>query len=158
MRVEAEERRVHALMQVGRAMASTADYEQALAAESRVGGELSREQIALRVERSGAWVDGHLELAVEVDREVVGSIQARAPEPALPPGVCELGIELMPAARGRGVGTEAVRLLGRHLLSLGLNPGPRVGEILKAVYEQQLDGRVTTIEEAIEAGRRLYNR
>lgn len=32
MRVEAEERRVHALMQVGRAMASTADYEQALAA------------------------------------------------------------------------------------------------------------------------------
>jgi purine catabolism regulator len=32
VRVEAEERRVHALMQVGRAMASTADYEQALAA------------------------------------------------------------------------------------------------------------------------------
>ena len=31
MRVEAEERRVHALIQVGRAMASTADYEQALA-------------------------------------------------------------------------------------------------------------------------------
>src|SRR5262245_44968767 len=32
MRVEAEERRVHALMQVGRALASTADSEEALAA------------------------------------------------------------------------------------------------------------------------------
>jgi hypothetical protein len=28
-----------------------------------------------------------------------------------------------------------------------------MGEILKAVYEQQLDGVVTTVEEAIEAAR-----
>jgi PucR family transcriptional regulator, purine catabolism regulatory protein len=40
MRVEAEERRVHALMQVGRAMASTADYEQALATLIRTISEL----------------------------------------------------------------------------------------------------------------------
>ena len=46
-------------------------------------------------------------------------------------------------------------LLGRHLLALGLKPGPRVGEILKAVYEQQLDNQVTTLEEAIEAAQRL---
>ena len=44
-------------------------------------------------------------------------------------------------------------LLGRHILELGLTPGPRVGEILKAVYEQQLDGSVTTLEEAIAAAR-----
>ncbi len=36
---------------------------------------------------------------------------------------------------------------GRHLLEMGLEPGPRIGEILKAVYEQQLDGRVTNLEE-----------
>jgi hypothetical protein len=30
-----------------------------------------------------------------------------------------------------------------------------MGEILKAVYEQQLDGAVSTLEEAIEAGRTL---
>ena len=47
MRVEAEERRVHALMQVGRAMASTADYEQALAALIRTISEL------LNVESAG---------------------------------------------------------------------------------------------------------
>ncbi len=46
-------------------------------------------------------------------------------------------------------------LLGRHVLSLGLQPGPRVGEITRAVYEQQLDGDVTTIEQAIEAAKRL---
>ena len=45
-------------------------------------------------------------------------------------------------------------LLGRHLLALGLKPGPRVGELLKAVYEQQLDGHVTTLEEAVAAARK----
>ena len=46
-------------------------------------------------------------------------------------------------------------LLGRHLLELGLKPGPRVGEILKAVYEQQMDGTVTTLDQAIAAAQRL---
>jgi tRNA nucleotidyltransferase (CCA-adding enzyme) len=39
-------------------------------------------------------------------------------------------------------------LLGRHLIEMGVEPGPRMGEILKAVYELQLDGHVTSIEEA----------
>jgi tRNA nucleotidyltransferase (CCA-adding enzyme) len=42
-------------------------------------------------------------------------------------------------------------LLGRHLLELGMKPGPKVGEILKAVYEQQLDGTVTNLDQAIAA-------
>ena len=50
--------------------------------------------------------------------------------------------------RARALGVEhrppAPILLGRHLLALGLKPGPRVGEILKAVYEQQMDGTVTS--------------
>jgi hypothetical protein len=36
-----------------------------------------------------------------------------------------------------------------------MKPGPRVGEILKAVYEQQLDGAVTSLDEGIAAARRL---
>ncbi len=39
-------------------------------------------------------------------------------------------------------------LMGRHLLELGLEPGPRIGEITKAVYEMQLDGRVATLDDA----------
>ena len=46
-------------------------------------------------------------------------------------------------------------LLGRHLLALGVEPGPRVGEITRAVYEMQLDGRVRTVEGAIEEARKL---
>jgi tRNA nucleotidyltransferase (CCA-adding enzyme) len=39
-------------------------------------------------------------------------------------------------------------LLGRHLLEMGLAPGPRIGEITKAVYEMQLDGRVVSLDDA----------
>ena len=39
-------------------------------------------------------------------------------------------------------------LLGRHLLEMGISPGPRMGEILNSVYEMQLDGRVQTLDEA----------
>src|ERR1700754_971441 len=46
-------------------------------------------------------------------------------------------------------------LLGRHLLALGVDAGPRVGEITRAVYEMQLDGRVRTVEEAIAEARKL---
>jgi tRNA nucleotidyltransferase (CCA-adding enzyme) len=49
-------------------------------------------------------------------------------------------------------------LLGRHLLALGLTPGPRVGEILKAVYEQQLDGKITDLDEAIAAVRGMLGK
>jgi tRNA nucleotidyltransferase (CCA-adding enzyme) len=61
--------------------------------------------------------------------------------------------------RARALGVEhrppPQILLGRHVVQLGLPPGPRVGEVLRAVYEQQLDGTVTTLDEAIEAARRL---
>jgi tRNA nucleotidyltransferase (CCA-adding enzyme) len=46
-------------------------------------------------------------------------------------------------------------LLGRHLLEMGLKPGPRIGEITRAVYEMQLDGRVRTLEEAQAAAQSI---
>jgi tRNA nucleotidyltransferase (CCA-adding enzyme) len=61
--------------------------------------------------------------------------------------------------RARALGVEhhppEPLLLGRHLLALGLAPGPRIGEILRLVYEKQLDGEVTTVEGGIEQARRL---
>ena len=48
-------------------------------------------------------------------------------------------------------------LLGRHLLALGIEPGPQVGEITRAVYEMQLDGRVRTVEEAIAEAEKLLS-
>jgi len=49
-------------------------------------------------------------------------------------------------------------LLGRHLLDLGIEPGPRMGEITRAVYEMQLDGRVRNLDEAIAEARNIINR
>lgn len=44
-------------------------------------------------------------------------------------------------------------LKGRHLIELGLEPGPEFKRILDAVYELQLDGKVTSLEEAIETAK-----
>jgi tRNA nucleotidyltransferase (CCA-adding enzyme) len=48
-------------------------------------------------------------------------------------------------------------LLGRHLLELGVEPGPRMGEITRAIYEMQLDGRVRNLDQAIEEAKRLLS-
>jgi tRNA nucleotidyltransferase (CCA-adding enzyme) len=57
--------------------------------------------------------------------------------------------------RARALGVEhrppPPILMGRHLLEMGVPPGPRMGRILRAVYERQLDGAVTTLEEARRA-------
>jgi tRNA nucleotidyltransferase (CCA-adding enzyme) len=59
--------------------------------------------------------------------------------------------------RARTLGVEhrppAPILLGRHLIEMGVAPGPKMGEILRAVYELQLDGTVTSLEEAKERAR-----
>jgi tRNA nucleotidyltransferase (CCA-adding enzyme) len=39
---------------------------------------------------------------------------------------------------------------GRHLLALGLTPGPRVGEVLRQIYEKQLDGSIATLDQGLE--------
>ena len=62
-------------------------------------------------------------------------------------------------ARARALGVQHQPpppiLLGRHLIELGVTPGPRMGEILKAVYEQQLDGAVASLDDAIASAREL---
>jgi tRNA nucleotidyltransferase (CCA-adding enzyme) len=64
-------------------------------------------------------------------------------------------------ARARALGVEhqapAPLLLGRHVLARGLPPGPAVGVLLKRVYEQQLDGEVTTLDEALAELDRLMS-
>jgi tRNA nucleotidyltransferase (CCA-adding enzyme) len=62
-------------------------------------------------------------------------------------------------ARELGVQHEppAPLLMGRHLIDLGCEPGPRMGVILRQVYERQLDGRVTSLDEGMEAARQLLS-
>jgi len=62
-------------------------------------------------------------------------------------------------ARDLTVETEAPKpiLLGRHLIELGLEPSPKFGEITKSVYELQLDGKVTNLEEAISEAKKIMS-
>ena len=61
--------------------------------------------------------------------------------------------------RARALGVEHAApepiLMGRHVMELGLRPGPAIGRLLKRVYERQLDGRVTSLEEAMAAAREM---
>jgi tRNA nucleotidyltransferase (CCA-adding enzyme) len=44
---------------------------------------------------------------------------------------------------------------GRHILALGVEPGPRVGRILRQIYEKQLDGSIQTVEQGTGLAREL---
>lgn len=46
-------------------------------------------------------------------------------------------------------------LMGRHVVAMGVPPGPEVGRIVQAVYERQLDGAVTDLAGAEAAAREL---
>jgi tRNA nucleotidyltransferase (CCA-adding enzyme) len=119
--------------------------------------------------KPGAWFkvrdevgDGAFRrLAQKVDLELLARV-AKADCLGREPGHfdCSAMDWFLDRARQLGVEHRAPGpiLLGRHLLEIGLTPGPRLGEILKAVYEQQLDGTVTTLEDAVAAARRALNR
>ncbi len=44
---------------------------------------------------------------------------------------------------------------GRHLLGLGLAPGPRVGAVLRQIYEKQLDGSIASLDEGLALARQI---
>jgi tRNA nucleotidyltransferase (CCA-adding enzyme) len=61
--------------------------------------------------------------------------------------------------RARALGVEHAApdpiVRGRDLLPLGVIPGPELGAILKEIYERQLDGRITTLEDGLAAAREI---
>ena len=63
--------------------------------------------------------------------------------------------------RARALGVEhqppPALVMGRHLLELGMKPGPELGAVLKAIYERQLDGEITTLDQGIEFARVLLH-
>jgi tRNA nucleotidyltransferase (CCA-adding enzyme) len=116
--------------------------------------------------KPGAWFkvrdevgDGAFRrLALKVDLELLARV-AKADCLGRAPGRFDCTAMDWFVARARTLGVEHQPpppiLLGRHLLALGLPPGPRIGEILRAIYEQQLDGAIANLDEALDAARRL---
>ncbi len=80
---------------------------------------VSEEALRRRLALSSTLTKSEILFALEADGKLVGEIQARCSEDALPPGVFELGIEIYdPADRGRGFGTEATGLIATHLFEV----------------------------------------
>ena len=80
-----------------------------------------KELLRRRIEQSGEWHEDRLDVAIEADGILAGSIDARMSNNAMPPGVCEIGIELDAAVRGRGLGGEAIELFADWLLDNGFD-------------------------------------
>jgi len=93
------------------------EFDRALArqpSEDAERREVRRRRLALSGTRT-AW---EILFAIEAEGRLVGDIQARCSDQAMPPGVWEIGVDLWePADRGHGLGTEALRLLTAHVFA-----------------------------------------
>ncbi len=126
----------------------------AIVADHLKPGHFHRER-----DRIGDSAFRRLALKVELDllyrvakADSLGRKAEGAPEPD-----AEAQEWFLERARALNVQREGPKplLLGRHLLEMGLSPGPRIGQITDQVYQLQLDGAVRTLEEAQAAARRL---
>jgi tRNA nucleotidyltransferase (CCA-adding enzyme) len=97
-------------------------------------------------------------LAQKVDLELLARL-AKADCLGREPGRfnCSAMDWFLERARSLGVDHRAPEplVLGRHVLALGVPPGPRVGTILKALYDLQLEGKIRTLEEGVDAASRI---
>ncbi len=110
--------------------------------------------------KSGASDAAIRRLAVRagrIDRLVrVARADARG-RPPLASHAFAAGDWLLARARALGVesGPPAPIVLGRHLIALGLEPGPAFGDWLDRCYAAQLEGTITNEEEGIAFAARL---
>ena len=97
-------------------------------------------------------------LALKVDLELLARV-AKADCLGRVPGNfdCSAMDWFVERARTLGVehGAPTPFVLGRHVLAHGVQPGPHVGAVLKQIYEMQLDGRVTNVEDGLRELERL---
>lgn len=99
-------------------------------------------------------------LAQKVDLELLARVAAADCRGRTGEFDCSAMPWFLERARALGVEHEPPRpiLLGRHLLALGLRPGPLIGEVLREVYERQLDGRIQSVEQGVEAAKEVLAR
>jgi RimJ/RimL family protein N-acetyltransferase len=84
-----------------------------------IRGDDSRKRWRDRMSRSGAWDDHYFHLAITDDDVLVGDLQVRHCGQAMPDGVLELGLELAPECRGKGIGTQVLKLAAERFFADG---------------------------------------
>ena len=117
------------------------------------GRRRNPQSLRRRYERSGRWNGGRLDLAIEADDRVVGTIQAwRGWSRGLPPGVAEVGIGVSEAPdRRRGYGAEATRLLSGWLLENGIARVQASTEVANVAARRALEKAGFTFEGVLRA-------
>ena len=107
-----------------------------------VGSPRHVRRLALTLSSSGETIDmlSHL---VEADNS------GRPPLPKILPDSMRQ-MRMMAKELKVQRGAPQPLLLGRHLLEMGYQPGPQMGDILKSAFEAQLDGQFDTLEAAIQ--------
>ena len=94
-------------------------------------------------------------LAQKVDIDLLYRVAraCAAADPDGSPAVAEQWFIERALALGVEHGPPAPLLQGRDLIEAGYEPGPEMGRLLREAYELQLDGKITTAEEALAAVR-----
>jgi len=69
----------------------------------------------------------------------------------------EAGDWLLERARELSVDAQPPKplLMGRHLVELGLEPGPEVGRLLEECFARQIEGEFDTVEAGLECARTI---
>jgi tRNA nucleotidyltransferase (CCA-adding enzyme) len=85
---------------------------------------------------------------------------SRADQRGRPPLVVdpfEAGEWLLERARELSVDAQPPKplLMGRHLIELGLEPGPRFGQVLEECFSRQIEGEFDSLEAGLECARRI---
>ncbi|MBW2716541.1 MAG: HD domain-containing protein [Deltaproteobacteria bacterium] len=85
---------------------------------------------------------------------------SRADQRGRPPLVVdsfEAGEWLLEHARELCVDAQPPKplLMGRHLIELGLEPGPRFGQVLEECFSRQIEGEFDSLEAGLECARRI---
>jgi tRNA nucleotidyltransferase (CCA-adding enzyme) len=112
-------------------------------------------------ERREESIDGDFRrLASRVDIELLYHVAKSCAAVQTSPSATLAADWFIERARALGVehGPPSPLLQGRHLIEAGYEPGPRMGRLLRDVYELQLEGSVTTLAEALAAASALDSR
>jgi len=96
-------------------------------------------------------------LAQKVDLELLARVAASDCEGRGGGFDCSAMDRFLERARALGVehAPPAPFVLGRHLVELGVAPGPALGDVLREVYERQLDGTAADFDAAFALAREL---
>ena len=78
-----------------------------------------RDRFRKRFDKSGDWDDHYLHFAIDLDGEVIGDLQLRRCDMTRPDGAIELGLEIAPELRGKGLGSQALQAAAEYAFTHG---------------------------------------